>query len=319
MRIDSCISGNEALKLVESNKYDLVLMDHMMPGMDGIETTQAIRALPGEYFQKLPIVVLTANAISGMRDMFLESGFNDYISKPVEIIKLDDIIARWIPGEKQIKAGTLIRRERLGGEPEIRIPGVDTQRGIDMTGGTETGYRRVLAQFYKDALERLPVFAAPPGETADGDNGRFSVFTAQAHAIKSAAGTIGAAEVSAEAAVLEAAGKAGDMETIRKTLPGFHERLTRLIEAIGKVPKGNAAPRSESSFSVLYSPLAALKQALEAKNMKEIDRLLAELEQAADEETREWINAISDKILMGEYGEAAGCIDDLIKGSHHES
>jgi signal transduction histidine kinase/HPt (histidine-containing phosphotransfer) domain-containing protein/ActR/RegA family two-component response regulator len=336
MRVDACLSGKEAVSLVENNRYDLVLMDHMMPGMDGIETTQAIRGLRGEYFQKLPIVVLTANAIAGMRDMFLGMGFNDYISKPIEIVKLDDIVARWIPGEKQIKTGTIIRRESFGGETGIRIPGVDTRKGIAMTGGAEAGYRKVLAQFYKDALERLPVFAALPAETADGENERFpggkvsagkparkdsgpdpggslSAFAAQAHAIKSAAGTIGAAEVSAAAAALEAAGKAGDMETIRRTLPGFHERLGSLAGEIQKVleaereEKGEGLPGKNKEKKGLTA--AALRAALESKNMKEIDRLLAELEKAAaDTETREAINAVSDKVLLGEYEAAIAAV-----------
>jgi CheY-like chemotaxis protein/HPt (histidine-containing phosphotransfer) domain-containing protein/anti-sigma regulatory factor (Ser/Thr protein kinase) len=313
MRVDSCLSGEDAVRLVQENRYDLVLMDHMMPGMDGIETTKTIRTLPGEYFQKLPIAVLTANAIAGMRDMFLEIGFSDYISKPIEIVKLDEAIARWIPAEKQIKAGKGIKRETLNGKTEIRISGVDTRKGIAMTGGTEAGYRKVLAQFYKDAAERLPVFAESPAETT------LSAFAAQAHAIKSAAGTIGAAEVSKEAAELEAAGKAGDMAAISKTLPLFHEHLTQLIEAIGKNLKESEegekreqlAMRSESfptaHSSLHLSPsfqtsLSLLKEALEAKNMKAIDKLLEEIEQLPlDTETRELINAVSDKVLMGEY------------------
>jgi CheY-like chemotaxis protein len=320
-------------------------MDHMMPGMDGIETARAIRALPGEYFQKLPIVVLTANAIAGMRDMFMEIGFNDYISKPIEIVKLDELIARWIPGEKQIKAGRGIRRESFGGDSELFIPGVDVKQGIHMTGGTEAGYRKVLAQFYKDAAERLPVFSSPPGERAAENNNDFSegkfsegkpdrqltdqvaAFATQAHAIKSAAGTIGATEVSAEAAVLEAAGKTGDAQTIRKTLPLFREHLTRLIEAIRKtlsesegleVKSEESGARSEKGGSSgnphspldIRSLLLTLKEALEIKNMKDIDRLLEEIEGLPlDAETREQITALSDKVLMGEYQEAIVVID----------
>jgi CheY-like chemotaxis protein/anti-sigma regulatory factor (Ser/Thr protein kinase) len=339
MRVDSCLNGEEALKLVQGNSYDLVLMDHMMPGMDGIETARAIRALPGTYFQKLPIVVLTANAIAGMRDMFLEMGFNDYISKPIEIVKLDEIIARWIPGEKQIKAGKGIKREILIGDSKLFIPGVDTRKGIAMTGGTETGYRKVLAQFYKDAAERLPLFAAILNETAEGTNDRFpeekldrqvAAFATQAHAIKSAAGTIGALEVSAEAAALEAAGKAGDIETISKTLPLFREHLTQLVEAIGKV-KGEelrvesgekkaplASPSNPHSSSStppsFHSSLLTLKDALETKNMKEIDKLLKEIEQLSlDTQTREQINTVSDKVLMGEYAGAIESVNILLE------
>jgi signal transduction histidine kinase/CheY-like chemotaxis protein len=311
MRVDSCLSGEEAVGLVQKNIYDLILMDHMMPGMDGIETAKAVRALGGEYFQKLPIVVLTANAITGMRDMFLEMGFNDYISKPIEIIKLDEIIARWIPANKQIKSGG-IRRETLSGEPGIHISGVDTRKGIAMTGGTETGYRKVLAQFYKDAAERLPVFAALPGETG------LAGFTTHAHALKSAAGTIGAADVSAEAAALEAAGKAGDTRTIRETLPGFHERLTRLTAEIGKVLE---EAREEKGGSVqagdggrVLSLLSALRAALEEKSMKRIDKLLEEMDGLSlGARERDAINAVADEILIGEYRKAQEAIDTILK------
>jgi signal transduction histidine kinase/CheY-like chemotaxis protein/HPt (histidine-containing phosphotransfer) domain-containing protein len=310
MGIDSCLSGREAVRMVRKNRYDLVLMDHMMPGMDGIETAKAIRALPEEFFQKLPIVVLTANAVAGMRDMFLQAGFNDFISKPIEIAKLDEVIARWIPGEKQIKAGAVIRRERLSGETEIHIPGVDARKGIAMTGGTEAGYRKVLVQFYRDVLERLPVFTSPPEESA------LAPFAAQAHAIKSAAGTIGAAEVSAEAAVLEAAAKAGDGETIRGTLPGFYERLSDLAGEIkntleaGREARDGAAPAG--GRDALPAALWALRAALEEKSMRRIDQLLEELEGLSlDAETREQINAVSDKVLMGEYGGAAAAVEKM--------
>jgi signal transduction histidine kinase/CheY-like chemotaxis protein len=298
MQVDSSLSGEKAIRLTQRNRYDLILMDHMMPGMDGIETTRAIRALEGEYFQKLPIVVLTANAIAGMRDMFLEMGFNDYLSKPIIISKLDEVIARWIPPEKQIKAGRGIMRETFSGETGIIISGVDTQKGIAMTGGTEAGYRKVLAQFYKDAQERLVLLEHAPEPEA------LPLFVTQVHALKSASATIGAAEVSKKAAVLETAGKAGDMEEVCETLPVFRERLTELVEGIGKVlgETGGERKAGIEGREDLRVPLSALRAALEAKNMKEIDKLLEKIEELSlDAETRERINAVSDKVLMGEY------------------
>jgi CheY-like chemotaxis protein/HPt (histidine-containing phosphotransfer) domain-containing protein len=320
MRIDTCLSGREAVSLAGANKYDLVMMDHMMPGMDGVETARAIRALPGEHIQTLPIVVLTANAISGMRDLFLEMGFNDYISKPIEIVKLDEIIARWVPAEKQVKTGRGIRREILGGTTGIIIPGTDTQKGIAMTGGTEAGYRKVLAQFRKDTIERLPVFASPPEENA------LAVFTAQAHAIKSAAGTIGAAEVSAEAADMEAAGKAGNMAAIRKGLPGFREHLALLAAELGNIletgreEKAACLQSAGMDWDAVLSSLTDLRAALEEKNMRRIDILLEDMERLPmDEKNRDAINAVSDKILIGEYREAIESIVETIKETYHGS
>ena len=105
VKIDTCISGQDAIGMVQQNQYDIVFMDHMMPGMDGIEATAAIRALEGEQYRTLPIVALTANAISGMREMFLEKGFNDYLSKPVELAKLNGIMDVWIPAHKKTHQG----------------------------------------------------------------------------------------------------------------------------------------------------------------------------------------------------------------------
>ncbi|GHV87717.1 hypothetical protein AGMMS50267_00770 [Spirochaetia bacterium] len=104
--IHSCYDGHAAVDLVKKHHYDLVFMDHMMPGMDGIETTAAIRALGEPRFRDLPVVALTANAVFGMREMFLANGFNDYLAKPIEIAKLDAILARWIPSEKRIRKDT---------------------------------------------------------------------------------------------------------------------------------------------------------------------------------------------------------------------
>jgi HPt (histidine-containing phosphotransfer) domain-containing protein len=243
--------------------------------------------------------------------MFLEKGFDDYISKPIEIAKLDEIIARWIPAEKRIKAAAGIKRETFSGESGLRIPGVDVKQGINRTGGTEAGYRKVLSRFHRDAAERLPLFGGIPAAE------EMSLFAAQAHAIKGAAGTIGAAEVSAEAAALEAAGKAGDTQTIRGTLPGFREHLTELVEGIGKaLEEGKAeeagAPKTgDGEENLIIESLSALRDALEANNMKEADRLLAELEGAADSKTRERIDAVSDKVLMGEYNGAVAEINRL--------
>jgi len=78
-------------------------MDHMMPELDGIETTRIIRKIPGEYFANLPIIALTANAVSGMRNMFLQNGMNDLLTKPIELPKLNEILDKWLPSSKKSK------------------------------------------------------------------------------------------------------------------------------------------------------------------------------------------------------------------------
>ncbi|MCL2010498.1 MAG: response regulator, partial [Synergistaceae bacterium] len=105
MRLSLCKSGMEAIEAVKSKNYDLVFMDHKMPGMDGMETTQRIRAMGGEepYYKRLPVIALTANAVSGTREMFLQNGFDDFLSKPVDIVSLNAVLEKWLPKEKQKK------------------------------------------------------------------------------------------------------------------------------------------------------------------------------------------------------------------------
>ena len=105
MNVSLCKSGEMALDAVRSDKYDMVFMDHMMPGMDGVETTMHIRKLGAadSYFSALPIVALTANAVTGMREFFLDNDFSDFMSKPVNVIKLNTVLEKWIPKEKQLK------------------------------------------------------------------------------------------------------------------------------------------------------------------------------------------------------------------------
>jgi signal transduction histidine kinase/CheY-like chemotaxis protein len=317
VQIDRAFGGVESLRLIRERRYDMVLMDHMMPDMDGIEATEEIRKCEGDYFKKLPIIALTANAVSGMKEMFLEKGFNDYLSKPIELPKLDEILGKWIPMEMRIKAEdpppNIMQEGRSGGD--IRAPlslppivGVDILRGITMTGGTEEGYRKVLNQFCKDLKERLSVFSEVPEEED------MAFFATQAHALKSAAGTIGATEIAVEAAQLEAAGKAGDIDAIRETLPSFYEGIGLLAQgietALSRKKEADAEPRVTGEDPAMYlAELEELREALETKQIKEIDRILEALEQMTeDEETRKTLSDISDRVLLSEY---TGALDGL--------
>ncbi|WP_100217026.1 ATP-binding protein [Treponema primitia] len=312
MDITTCTSGEEAVKLVTEKDYDLILMDHMMPGIDGIEATALIRAWEGkqhlpEGSKHIPIIALTANAISGMKEMFLEKGLDDYLSKPIEISKLDWIMAKWIPTEKRISVETEAVpmepcAETAPDVPDIKIDGVDTAKGIAMTGGTEAAYRKVLSAFYQDVLDRLPLFAVIP------DLSSLSLFTTNVHALKSAAATIGAATVSAEAAELEAAGKSEDLARIIMGLSGFYRDLQNLADGIGRVLNDDTLQNRDDPVGTVaeYLPrFTELKTALEQENIGTVHRLLAELEAAPlDGKTRETLAAVSNAVLMSEFQEA---------------
>jgi CheY-like chemotaxis protein len=103
MRVDMCKSGMTAIDAVRTNRYDIIFMDHKMPVMDGIETTLKIRAMGEEdvYYSGVPVIALTANAVLGTKEMFMENGFNDFLAKPIDTVKLDAVLGRWIPKGKQ--------------------------------------------------------------------------------------------------------------------------------------------------------------------------------------------------------------------------
>jgi CheY-like chemotaxis protein len=99
-RIDTADSGIKALVMIKQNDYDLVLMDHMMPEMDGVDVTQIVRSWTEEKYQKLPIIALTANVVGDVRDMFIKSGMSDFLSKPMERIEIERVLREWLPPEK---------------------------------------------------------------------------------------------------------------------------------------------------------------------------------------------------------------------------
>ncbi|MDR3337421.1 MAG: response regulator [Treponema sp.] len=331
MKITLCTSGAEAIEQIKKQpcspmeSFDFVLMDHMMPEMDGIEAVAAIRSWEesqrknaGERPKGVPMIALTANAVTGMKEMFLEKGFNDYLSKPIEIAKLDELIAKWVPKEKQIKAGEAGKRESFEGNAEIVISGIDVTKGINMTGGTLEGYKKVLAAFHKDILERLPYLSAVPAEND------LPAFATHIHALKSAAGTTGAAELSQEAAELETAGKSGDLGMITEKLPGFYGRLQETVQTIQKeLDKNNNAESSEdvtgsSPLAAVYLPLfVELKESLVSKNIEAVDRLIAEFEKKAlNTKTKEIIQTISDQVLMGKFKTAAVLVNAMLEDIH---
>jgi CheY-like chemotaxis protein len=285
-----------------------------MPKMDGIEAVALIRQWEQSRRKSavspkgIPIIALTANAVTGMKEMFLEKGFNDYLSKPIEIAKLDDLISRWVPLEKRIKAGDGTRRGSFSGG--FAIPGIDTAKGIGMTGGTLEGYKNVLASFRKDALKRLPLLAALQAAPGAAD---LTDFVTHVHALKSAAGTIGAAGLSKEAAELESAGKIGDITIIEEKLSGFCEHLKEtaeridaaLAESASNTKNGGVAERLDASDAEVRGLFQKLKNALEVKDMEAIDRLTGELgDKNLGKEAKDALDAISDLLLLSKFKQA---------------
>jgi HPt (histidine-containing phosphotransfer) domain-containing protein len=258
-----------------------------------------------------------------MREMFIEKGFNDFLAKPIDISKLDETLARWIPKDKRDisneklrkKNEKLIEIEETGKDHSslANIPGVDVQQGIAMTGGTMKGYHAVLSMFSKDAEKRLPLLKTIPNADA------LPAFVTQVHALKSASATIGAAEVSARAAELEAAGKAEDFAFIEKQLPAFAEQLVELVEDIrpwesaGEVQSPSIEKNAKQTCIETLPLLDELSAALKSQKAEDIDSILEELmRQPLDKDIKATLEQISDEVLMAEYGRAGKILAGLL-------
>ncbi|MDR2160914.1 MAG: response regulator [Desulfovibrio sp.] len=314
MTVDLCESGPEAVALAREREYDIIFMDHMMPGMSGLEATEKIRSLPGERFRSVPIVALTANALVGMRDMFLANGFNDYLTKPVELVRLNEVVSRWIPRSKRRKVSAAVKGK--GPAAAIHIRGLNTAAGLDRMGGSERLYRDVLVTFCKDAEQRLQILRQMP------DGGDLSTFTGLCHALKSASSGIGAERMAYKAARLEDAGRRENRPAVISGLKDFLEDLSSLLEEIqawlrSATEHNGPDPllrNGEARLGGGGKALFMLRCALQEQNIRAIDENLAVLEaMPLSPLEREKVADIAEAILTAEYAQAMAVIDALLE------
>ena len=319
MNVDLCSSGIEAIKMVQSKQYDLVFMDYRMPDMDGMEATQHIRGLGDNdsNFSQLPIIALTANAVSGMREMFLQGGFTDYMSKPIDISELNDILLRRIPKDKHVYTKIDNGEIEKVNSPEFvpnGIEGIDINKGIKLTGGKIDYYFEALISFHSDVLDRLKLLDKYIRE------GNIKEYTTIIHALKSAGANIGANEVSKLAEDLEHAGINNDLTFIEENNNFFTNKAGELVENIGVALKAYAAHNmtiaqndvnsGQSNDEVIQKELNSLKTALETIDIGSINKTVDELMRLArTEDEKKIIREISQHILLFEYDEACELID----------
>ncbi|MGN0165715.1 MAG: ATP-binding protein [Lachnospiraceae bacterium] len=208
MQIMTVDSGRAAIEALKSKEFHLVFMDHMMPEMDGVETTQKIRSMTDPYYKKLPIIALTANAISGVKEMFIRSGFSDFMAKPIELSVLDRMLKNWLPDKLLQKP--VAEPVPGSGTMAVNISGASfsPEKGLYYTGGDEDAYKGILAAYIRTGYEKIN-YINRLCESKDWTN-----YVIEVHALKSSSLMIGAEQLSESAKKLEIAGKAGDYRTI---------------------------------------------------------------------------------------------------------
>ncbi len=259
MEITTASGGEEAIKLCQQNDYDIVFMDHMMPGMDGVEAMHIIKQNAAKEKKEICVIALTANAISTAREMFISEGFDGFVPKPIEISELERVLRRVLPGALVIHKGkhgkpvkfakpeevVKVQEEKIEKEetkesaaqvtPEkknifaqLQDLGVDTGYGIDYCGGDEDFYKELLTD-YADNKETKLTELRQYFDTKDIKN-----YEIRVHAIKSTSKIIGAMALSDEAKFLEGAAKGGDEAAIAEKHPDFIQKYETLMNVISE-------------------------------------------------------------------------------------
>ncbi|MCR4597066.1 MAG: response regulator [Lachnospiraceae bacterium] len=298
IRIDTATSGREALDLTTQKAYDLVFIDHMMPDMDGIETLQHIRE--SGKCTEVPAIALTANAVSGAREMYLAAGFTDYLSKPVDGEKLEKLLFEKIPDEKILKGdedAAYTEQMTAGGSGTSEngtegsapdgagrmsmngsnsdgagslawlnaVSEIDAQSGLKNC-GSEEGYVSVLSVFHQTAGSK-----ADEIETLFRE-GDIENYTIKVHALKSSARIIGAASLSEFAKDLEEAGKRNDTEYIESNTAKLLEMYRFLDSALSPLDdNGEDLPSiDENSLREAYQTIIEIAGSMDFGFMEDI-------------------------------------------------
>lgn len=277
MNIDTALSGREAIEMIKAKHYDLIFMDHMMPDMDGIETTHVIREKYEEY-NNVPIIALTANAVEEMRSMFLCEGMNDFIAKPIELPFLLSKLRHWLPEEKikmispeAVTTDSLDDSDADESIPE-NVEGIDVELALHYLGSRKL-FRETLGNFYK-AIERKASALEAYYQSEDWEH-----FTIDVHALKSSSKQIGAAALSEMAEKLEKAGQESDIEFIKKNTDSLLRDYRRYQEILQPYfeEKTEEIAKPDSSAEILYPLFSSAREALDNLDMDEMEEVLAKL------------------------------------------
>ena len=308
LQIDLRPGGLEAIEAVQHTDYDIVFMDHMMPGVDGIEAMKAIRALNGGRYKDLPIVILTANAIAGTREMFLDAGFDDFLSKPIDVSKLHHILEKWIPSNKQqAKPHPADAKGHIDyfGNAELFIEGCDVNRGITLAGGSVENYLSILKVFHKDGYRKIEELESVASD--------IEMYTIIIHAIKSACANIGANVLAEEAKALEGAGARNDAEFIAARHESFIRNLQRTLASVGEVIKTSKDKNKYLNADALKEGLKDLLTALEEFDSNAIDQASDDLRDYVHlDDVGSALEIILESTLIGEYEQVSEDIAKLL-------
>ena len=311
--VSSANSGKEAIELSQANDYDLIFMDHMMPEMDGIETMKKIRALG----INVPIIALTANAVTSAKEMLLDSGMDDFLSKPIVKVELNEILAKWIPGSKladQLIETHAVKMNESDENIQIwekigKIGELSVHIGMERVSEQKDLYVNTL----KALIKQIEICTAKLNDFLNAND--MHNFEIESHSMKSSLANVGAMELSDDAYKLEAASSRNDTRFCASNLEVFLNALNELGNklkgaCLKAIPNHNLEPISED----LKKLLAGIKEAINETNFVEINTKLGGLDNMdfkGDE--KDEIEEIKDALIVMDYDNALEKIDKLLQ------
>lgn len=279
MQIDTAENGLQAVKMVRGSQYDLVLMDHMMPVMDGIEAAKAIRALPEDKYQKLPIIALTANAMVDARKEFLNAGMNGFVAKPIDFARICNQLKLWLPKDlvrdvpkeeaKKLLADDLSDREIQPEDPQM---GFSFEEGVKHC-GSKAALMKTIRIFYRTIDSKADKIEQCLKE------GLISDYVVEVHALKSSALLIGAVPLSEAAKELEGYGKQGKTELLEEKTPDLLAMYRDFKDILKPCADKEEAARQEASNGEWCQALQQIHQCIEQFDLDGVDQIMEQLEE----------------------------------------
>jgi len=315
MQIDCVTRGQQAIDaiLAEEGRYSAVFMDHMMPEMDGIEATQRIREIDTDYAKNIPIIALTANAIAGNEEKFLNKGFQDFLSKPIDLPRLDEALRKWVRDKSKEKdfqdEEQLANNEtEVGGRLTCKIiSGLNISKGLKRFGGDEEVYLNILRSY---TVNTLPVLE----RIKDVDKDNLLNYATDVHGIKGSSYGIYANSVGDLAEELEKASKAGDFHFVNKKNKRLIKLTERLIIDINDMLSNiDAENPKQKKNKPDREALLKLMSACEDFDIDSVNKAMAEIGEYEYESGTDLIAWLKDNILEGNLDEIAERLSALTK------
>lgn len=286
VKIDAVSSGQECLDLVMCKHYDMIFLDHMMPDMDGIETLHRMKQLSDYPCKNTPVIVLTANAVSGAKEMYLSEGFDGFLSKPIMPDRLENLIRQTLPQELlcfETKSVDEIEHNKdLGDEDQSKQQ--QTTTDLPNIAGIDWNCARLHLPEQELLLETVRDFYRSIGTEADCLEEYYNAkdledYRIKVHAMKSSAALIGATSLSDMAKMLEYAARDKQMDIIDKSTDIFLEEWRRLKEKLSVLVKEETDKQEVEDYSVVLAYLEMLRLAMEDMDIDGSDEAMEQLRQ----------------------------------------